>query len=47
VVPTVFWGNGDLLGAGDDSLAGRTPNALNLMTVQPEADQPSAETGAD
>ena len=23
------------------------PIALNLMTVQPKADQPSAETGAD
>ena len=46
VVPTVFWGNKRLPG-GDDSLTGRAPKALNLMTVQPEADPPLAETGAD
>jgi hypothetical protein len=31
VVPTVFWGNEDCQGPGDDSLTGRTPKALNLM----------------
>jgi hypothetical protein len=33
---------------GGRSLPYRTaPKALNLMTVQPEADQPKAEIGAD
>src|SRR5688572_12031752 len=40
VVPIVFWGKSRLPGAGD-----RCPHkALNLMTVQPEADQPRGET---
>ena len=36
-----------LPGVGDNLLKCNDSIALNLMTVQPEADQPKAETGAD
>jgi hypothetical protein len=47
VVPTVFWGNQDCQGREFAARIGTAPKALNLITVQPQADQPSAETGAD
>jgi hypothetical protein len=42
-----FLGQEKLPGAGDRCPYRTAPKALNLMTVQPEADQPKAETGAD
>jgi hypothetical protein len=46
VVPTVFWGN-DVARGGKKLSIEISPKALILMTVQPEADPPLAETGAD
>jgi hypothetical protein len=45
VVPTVFWGSETARGGKKLSIE-ISPNALNLMTVQPKADPPQAETGA-
>ena len=46
MVPTVFWGR--TIARGWRSFPSQENSiALNLMTVQPEADQPKAETGAD